>query len=90
MPEAAKERNVVMPGGMAAGDLKSFINRIENLEKDKKAVMEDIKSVKLEAKNAGFNPKIIMEIVKLRAADPRQLEEREVLLDLYKRALGME
>lgn len=81
-------RTVVMAGGLRADDLKNFIDRIENLETRKRDVSEDIKAVKAEAKHAGFDPKTITELVKRRAADPRKLEEQEILLDLYERAVG--
>lgn len=85
-----KERNITFSGGLKAADLQGFIKRVENLETNKKNIMEDIKVVKADAKSAGFNPKIITAIVKLRGRDAHEVEEEEILIDLYKRALGME
>ncbi len=76
-------------GGLKSEDLKGYIRRIEKLEQDKKNTQEDIKAVKAEAKSAGFNPKIITTIVKIRARDENEVAEEELLIDLYKRALGM-
>ncbi len=90
MSEEAPTRTVTFSGGLKAADLQGFIKRVENLETDKKNVQEDIKAVKADAKSAGFNPKIITAIVKLRSRDAHEVEEEEVLIDLYKRALGME
>jgi len=69
--------------------LKSFVERIERLEEEKKGIADDIKDVYLESKATGFEPKIIREVIRLRkmAADDRQ--EHESLLDTYCRALGM-
>ena len=76
-------------GGVAGEQLKSFIERIERLEEEKRALSGDIKEVYAEAKGTGFEPKIMRQIVKIRKMDKEELDEEESLLDLYKRALGM-
>ena len=76
-------------GGVAGERLKSFIERIERLEEEKRALAADIKEVYSEAKGAGFDIKTMREIVKIRRLDEEDLDEREALLDTYKRALGM-
>jgi len=76
-------------GGVAGERLKSFIERIERLEEEKRALAADIKEVYSEAKSAGFDIKTIREIIKIRRMDEADLDEREALLDTYKRALGM-
>jgi uncharacterized protein (UPF0335 family) len=76
-------------GGIAGGQLKSFIERIERLEDEKRALGEDIKEVYAEAKGIGFEPKIMRQIIKIRRMDRDEHDEQESLLDLYKRALGM-
>lgn len=76
-------------GGIAGDRLKSFIERIEALVEEKKALQEDIKCVFEEAKGTGFDVKIIRQILKLRGMDKDDLDEQEALLDVYKRALGM-
>ena len=76
-------------GGVASERLKSFIERIERLEEEKRALTADIKEVYSEAKGAGFDVKTIREIIKIRRMDEDDLDEREALLDTYKRALGM-
>jgi uncharacterized protein (UPF0335 family) len=76
-------------GGLSAEHLRQFIERIERLIEEKKALQEDIKQVFLEAKSTGFDAAIMKEVIKLRAKDKADLEEEEYLLDTYKRALGM-
>jgi uncharacterized protein (UPF0335 family) len=76
-------------GGVAGEQLKSFIERIERLEEEKRALSGDIKEVYAEARGTGFEPKIMRQIIKLRKMDKEEVDEEESLLDLYKRALGM-
>ncbi len=76
-------------GGIAGERLKSFIERIERLEEEKRALGADIKDVYAEAKGSGFEPRIMRQIVKIRKMDKDAVDEEEALLDLYKRALGM-
>lgn len=76
-------------GGVAGERLKSFIERIERLEEEKAALMEDIKEVYGEAKGVGFDAKTIRKIVSLRKMDHEKRRESEELLDLYKSAIGM-
>ena len=77
-------------GGIAAERLRSFVERIERLEEEKAALAADIKDVFAEAKGTGFDTKIMRQIIRLRKMDRADMQEQETLLDLYKRALGME
>jgi len=76
-------------GGVAGDHLKSFIERIERLEEEKKALGDDIRDVYSEAKANGFEVKIMRQIVKIRKMDKDELDEQEALLDTYLLALGM-
>ncbi|HVM79044.1 MAG TPA: DUF2312 domain-containing protein [Stellaceae bacterium] len=76
-------------GGIAAERLKSFIERIERLEEEKRALAEDIKEVYSEAKGAGFDVKTMRQLIRIRRLDEDDRDEQEALLDTYKRALGM-
>lgn len=76
-------------GGIAGDRLKSFIERIERLEEEKRALAEDIKEVYAEAKGTGFDTKIIRQIIRIRKRDQDELDEEESLLEVYMRALGM-
>ncbi|MEQ8443079.1 MAG: DUF2312 domain-containing protein [Alphaproteobacteria bacterium] len=69
--------------------LRSFIERIERLEEEKKALADDIKEVYSEAKGQGFDTKTMRKIVSLRKKDPDDRAEEDALLDTYLSALGM-
>ena len=76
-------------GGVAGGQLKSFIERIERLEEEKKGIADDIRDVFAEAKGQGFDTKVMRQVIRLRKKDASEREEEEALLDLYMHALGM-
>ncbi|MEN0654241.1 MULTISPECIES: DUF2312 domain-containing protein [Hyphobacterium] len=70
-------------GGVARDHLKAFVSRIERLEEDKKAVMDDLKEVYAEAKSMGFDTKILRQVIRLRKIDRNERQEAEALLELY-------
>ena len=76
-------------GGVAGERLKSFIERVERLEEEKRALAEDIKEVYSEAKGVGFDVRVMRAIIRLRRMDSDDRDEQEALLDLYARAVGM-
>ncbi|MGH7034941.1 MAG: DUF2312 domain-containing protein [Stellaceae bacterium] len=76
-------------GGVAGEHLKSFIERIERLEEEKKALADDIRDVYAEAKGNGFEVRVMRQIVNIRKMDKADLDEQEALLETYMRALGM-
>ena len=84
--EADEKNNV---GGIAVDRLRSLIERIERLEEEKKALSGDIRDVFAEAKSAGFDVKIMREILKLRKMSTADRDEREFLLDIYRKALDL-
>ncbi|MEM1287235.1 MAG: DUF2312 domain-containing protein [Pseudomonadota bacterium] len=73
---------------IAAGQLRSFVERIERLEEEKKAIADDIKDVYGEAKGNGFDTKVLRQVVRIRKQDQAERQEQEALLDLYLGALG--
>ena len=77
-------------GGIAAEALQQYVNRIERLEAEKKALSEDIKTVYEEAKSVGFDVKILRKVVSIRRIATHDRKEQEEILELYKSALGME
>ena len=80
----------IIPGtGAGAEQLQQFIERIERLEEEKRALMADIKDVYAEAKATGFEPKIMRQIVRLRGMDSELLNEQDELLTTYRKALGL-
>lgn len=70
-------------------DLKLFVERLESLAGEKQDIADQIKDVKAEAKAAGYDLKVIAELLKLRRMKPSDRAEREELLESYKAALGM-
>ncbi|MFT8444304.1 MAG: DUF2312 domain-containing protein [Acetobacter orientalis] len=76
-------------GGIAADRLRSFIERWERMDEEKKAIASDQKDIMAEAKGAGFDCKIIRQIIQMRKQEPAELDEQEAILETYKRALGM-
>ena len=80
----------IIPGtGAGAEQLQQFIERIERLEEEKRALMADIKDVYAEAKATGFEPKIMRQIVRMRGMDRELLNEQDELLTIYRTALGL-
>jgi len=79
----------VADSGVAAEELKQFIERIERLEEEKAAIAGDIKEVYAEAKGRGFDTKAIRRIISIRKKPPEERHEEEAILELYMQALGM-
>jgi len=74
---------------VAAGQLRSILERIERLTEERQAYADDIKDVYAEAKGTGFDVTAIRTLIRLRKMDEDERQERESILDLYKSALGM-
>ncbi|MBU6397830.1 MAG: DUF2312 domain-containing protein [Rhodospirillales bacterium] len=77
------------PTNIAGERLRSVIERIERLEEERKALANDIKDIYSEAKSAGFDVKVIRQLIRIRKQEPAEVEEQETLLDVYRRAIGM-
>jgi uncharacterized protein (UPF0335 family) len=73
--------------GAAAERLRSFISRLENLDSEKKELLNHTKEVLDEAKGEGFDTKIIRKVMTLRKMKPSEREELESLTDLYLQAI---
>jgi uncharacterized protein (UPF0335 family) len=69
--------------------LLSFIERIERLEKEKRALADDISAIYADAKKEGFEPKYMRAMVRERRMDETAREEERAMLDIYRAALGM-
>jgi len=69
--------------------LLGYIDRIERLDEDKRAISEDIKEIYIEVKSAGYDTKIVRKIVSLRRKSREERIEEETLLDLYMQSIGM-
>jgi hypothetical protein len=76
---------------LVAGDeLKLLFERLERMEEEKKGVADDIKDIYIEAKSRGYDPKIMRQIVKLRAMDTDKRKEQQSLIDVYASAIGLD
>jgi len=75
--------------GFAKEHLRSFVERIERLEEEKKALADDIREVYAEAKGTGFDTRIMRQVVRLRQMESADRQEQEAMLELYLNALGM-
>jgi uncharacterized protein (UPF0335 family) len=75
--------DISIPGGR----IRSFVERIENLDSEMAELSEAKKEVFSEAKGEGFDVKILKEIIKLRKQDQDERDERDTLLDIYMRAM---
>ncbi len=76
-------------GQTSADQLRQYIERIERLEEEKRALMADVRDIYSEAKATGFEPKVMRQIVKIRAMDKDLLAEQDMLLTTYRDALGL-
>lgn len=84
------DRNHNEVGGIAAEQLRSFVERIERLTEEKDALTADIREIFAEAKGNGFDTKIMRRVVQLRKMDFGDLHEQTALTSVYCRALGMD
>jgi uncharacterized protein (UPF0335 family) len=75
---------------VAADQLKAFIERIQRLHEEVKALNDDCRDVYAEAKANGFDVKILRQIIRLLRMDRDQRMEQEAILELYKQAIGMD
>ena len=74
---------------VAADRLRSFVERIERLEEEKRELSNDIKEVYAESKSSGFDTRILRKVISLRRMEAQDRREQEELVDLYMHALGM-
>lgn len=77
------------PANVSGARLKSFLERIERLEEEKKGLSDDIKDIYSEAKGTGFEPRIMRKIISLRKTNLEKRREETELLELYMSAIGM-
>ncbi len=76
------------PGGVAADQLRAFVERIEHVEEEIRGLTEDKKEIFAEAKGEGFDVKILKEVIRIRKQDQEERQEHESLLEVYLHALG--
>ena len=73
----------------AKDQLKAFVERVERLEEEKKAIADDIRDVFGEAKVNGYDVKALRTVIRLRKQDVNERKEHEAILETYLHALGM-
>lgn len=76
-------------GPVGADEVRELIERAENLIDDKKEISDAIKDLWSEAKSRGHDPRALQDIVKMRAKKPEEVHERQAILEVYLRAIGM-
>lgn len=75
--------------GVAAGELRQFIEQYEQLEAEKKDVAERQKELMAEAKARGYDTKVMRKVIAMRKRDKDDIAEEASILDMYLAALGM-
>ena len=89
MATAAAAKDEPTAHRFAKDQLKAFVERVERLEEEKKAIADDIRDVYAEAKGNGFDVKTLRVVVRLRKQDVNDRKEQEAILETYLHALGM-
>ena len=74
---------------VTADELRSFIQRIERLDAEKKDLTEQSKEVMSEAKARGYDTKVIRKVIALRKREAHEIAEEEAVMEMYKEAMGM-
>lgn len=77
-------------GHNADAVLRSYIDRITNIDAEIAERREDRKEIFLEAKSAGFDTATIRRLLALLAKDKQKLTEQNELLRLYGQAVGFD
>lgn len=75
--------------GIAADELRQFIERAEQLASEKRDISEQEKELFAEAKGRGYDTAALKKIIALRRKKPDDIAEEEAVLEMYKTALGM-
>ena len=89
MATAAAAENSQAAHRFAKDHLKAFVERVERLEEEKKAIADDVRDVYAEAKANGFDVKAMRTVVRMRKLDVNERKEQEAILETYLQALGM-
>lgn len=76
-------------GSIGADEVRELIERAENLIDEKQEISDAIKDLWSEAKGRGHDPRALQDIVKMRAKKPEEVHERQAILEVYLRAMGM-
>jgi uncharacterized protein (UPF0335 family) len=75
-------------GNNSSAQLKSIIERIENLNTQIDDLKTDQKEIFAEAKSNGYDPSALRAVIKYRKEDADKRANREAILETYLHALG--
>ena len=89
LPLSLNKGKMNMTDSLNKDQLLGYIDRIERMDEDKRAISEDIKEIYTEVKSAGYETKIVRKIISIRRKTKEQRQEEETLLDLYMQSIGM-
>ena len=89
MATAAAVKDEAAAHRFAKDHLKAFVERVERLEEEKKALSDDIRDVYAEAKANGYDTKTMRAIVRLRKMETHTRQEQDAVLETYRQALGL-
>ena len=70
-------------------EIRSFVERIENLNIEKNEIIEQQKDIFSEAKSRGYDTRVLRKVVSMRKLDPQDLSEEEAILEIYREALDL-
>jgi uncharacterized protein (UPF0335 family) len=88
-PKKEKFMKLENHGAIDNKQLITIIERVEKINEEVAALASDMKEIYAEAKSAGFDPKYIRQMVRLRKMDPDELSENDELMKMYRNALGL-
>lgn len=80
----------ITSSGVAAGELRQFVERVERVNEERDALADDLRDIYAEAKGRGFDVKALKKIISMRRKSPTEREEEDAMVALYCDALGME
>jgi uncharacterized protein (UPF0335 family) len=75
--------------GVDAGQLKGFMDRIERLEEEMSNIRSDVREIYAEAKDFGYDPKVMRAVLRLRKLDEADRSELDELTETYRAALNV-
>jgi len=84
-----KHEPSVAPTRFGKDQLRAFVERIERMEDEKRAIADDIKEIYAEAKGNGFDTKVMRKLIAIRKRDFAEYQEEQAILELYAQALGI-
>ena len=75
------------PGEIAGDQLRTIVERIEQVEEEINELNEAKREIFAEAKSNGFDVKIVRQVIRVRKEDEKKRDEADMLLDTYLQAI---